>query len=82
MVIGPQLLGLAVALIVTPLFVKQFNRSFVFYIVVALGLIGVCLYCLFLLFPPTARSLLLVLLQGATAWIGFVMLRRGLRQRQ
>ena len=80
MVIAPQLLGIAVALVVTRMAVRRFSRPFLFYIIVGLGLTGVCLYSLFLLFPPTARSVLLVILQAATAWLAFVMLRRGLRR--
>ena len=77
--IGPQLIGIALGLAATRMAVGRFNRSLLFYIVFGLGLVGVCLNCLFLLFPLTARGILLALLQAGTAWVGFVMLRRGLR---
>lgn len=79
--IGPQLVGIAVALTVTRRAVGRFNRPMLFYIAVGLGLVGVCLNGLFLLMPLTARGILLALLQAGTAYVGFVMLRRGLRGR-
>lgn len=80
-VIGPQLVGIVIGLFAVRLYVRRFNRAFLFYVAVGVGLVAVCLFGLVLLFPFTARSMLLLVMQAATAWIGFVVLRRGLRPR-
>lgn len=79
-VIGPQLVGIVTGLIAVRLFVRRFNRPFLFYVAVGVGLVAVCVFALVLLVPLTARSMLLLVLQAATAWIAFVILRRGLRR--
>lgn len=79
-VMAPQLVGIIAGLAAVHLFVVRFNRSFLFYVTVGLGIVVLCLFSLFMLFPATARSMLLVVLQFATAWIGFVILRRSLRR--
>ena len=79
-VIGPQLVGIVTGLFAVRLFVRRFNRPFLFYVAVGVGLVAVCVFALMLLVPLTARSMLLLVLQAATAWIAFVILRRGLRR--